>query len=166
MVTGHHRGHPIYWDAERQTWLYQDDSTPAEVDRPCVKCDLMPILEGYDACLGHIPGASSACCGHGVEEGYMVVNGQKRHLPLFRWDWAMDRAAFWLMDLAAILSWFTWTTEKWQWIPALHVHDGITIFAGTYLDEYPRERWCYCEAMHWGAHDGWRPLRYEGRQAI
>ena len=41
----------------------------------------MPTKEGYDACLGHVKGAKSACCGHGVEESYVmyeeneVVNG-------------------------------------------------------------------------------------------
>ena len=32
----------------------------------------MPTKEGYDACLGHIDGAKSACCGHGVEEPYVL----------------------------------------------------------------------------------------------
>lgn len=30
----------------------------------------MPTKEGYDACLGYIKGAKSACCGHGIEEPY------------------------------------------------------------------------------------------------
>jgi hypothetical protein len=72
MVTGHHRGHPIYWDEERQTWLYVDDHSPASVDRPCVACHLMPTPEGHDPCLGHIPSVTSACCGHGVHEGFAV----------------------------------------------------------------------------------------------
>jgi hypothetical protein len=32
----------------------------------------MPTKEGYDACLDHIDGVSSACCGHGVEEPYTI----------------------------------------------------------------------------------------------
>jgi len=32
----------------------------------------MPTPEGYDHCLGHIDGAVSACCGHGVEDPYVV----------------------------------------------------------------------------------------------
>ena len=32
----------------------------------------MPTKEGYDACLGFIEGAKSACCGHGVERAYVV----------------------------------------------------------------------------------------------
>jgi hypothetical protein len=38
----------------------------------------MPTKEGYDACLGYIEGAKSACCGHGVEEGYIVYKDKKR----------------------------------------------------------------------------------------
>jgi len=26
----------------------------------------------YDACLGHIDGATSACCGHGVKQPYIT----------------------------------------------------------------------------------------------
>jgi hypothetical protein len=33
----------------------------------------MPTSEGYDACLGFIPGVESACCGHGVEEPYQMT---------------------------------------------------------------------------------------------
>lgn len=34
----------------------------------------MPTKEGYDACLGHIAGVKSACCGHGVEEPFVIPN--------------------------------------------------------------------------------------------
>jgi len=30
--------------------------------------------EGYDACIGEIKGATHACCGHGVEKGYVKWN--------------------------------------------------------------------------------------------
>lgn len=75
MVTAHSRGHPIRWDAEREAWVYADDGSPATEERPCVKCGEMPTPEGYDACLGDVPGATSACCGHGVEDGYAVYEG-------------------------------------------------------------------------------------------
>lgn len=73
MVTAYQRGHLIYWDPQREAWFYWDDQSPATVERPCVKCDKMPTPEGYDPCLGHIPGAKSACCGHGVEEGFVIT---------------------------------------------------------------------------------------------
>lgn len=46
-------------------------------ERPCVACGLPPTPEGYDACLGFVEGASSACCGHGVEEPYGVVENDR-----------------------------------------------------------------------------------------
>jgi hypothetical protein len=36
----------------------------------------MPTAEGYDACLGHIEDAVSACCGHGVGSSYVVKVGE------------------------------------------------------------------------------------------
>ncbi|HVM30743.1 MAG TPA: hypothetical protein VM305_08275 [Candidatus Limnocylindrales bacterium] len=68
-ATGYRRGHPIAWDGEQ--WRMEDGS-PAE-DRACPKCGQMPTPEGYDACLGHLEGVTSACCGHGVEDKYEVV---------------------------------------------------------------------------------------------
>lgn len=71
MVTGFSRGHPIqYLNGQ---WVYTNDGTPIDQEeRPCVRCGRMPTPEGYDACLGFIPGATSACCGHGVQEGYVI----------------------------------------------------------------------------------------------
>ncbi len=36
---------------------------------PCKRCGKLPTPEGYDACLGYLPGVASACCGHGVKPG-------------------------------------------------------------------------------------------------
>lgn len=66
--TGHKRGHLIYWDGT--TWRYLDDQ-PATTERPCVSCGV--LTDGPDPCLGVLPGVSSACCGHGVEEPYVVM---------------------------------------------------------------------------------------------
>jgi hypothetical protein len=71
MITSHKRG----WEIEyiNNQWVYADDKTPVENnERPCKKCGQMPTKEGYDACLGYIPGATSACCGHGVEDKYII----------------------------------------------------------------------------------------------
>lgn len=70
MATSYQRGNLIRYDG--QQWVYADDGTPADVERPCARCGRMPTPEGYDACLGHIPGATSACCGHGVWEPFVV----------------------------------------------------------------------------------------------
>ena len=69
MITSHSRGHLIYFDGEN--WRYKDNKEINEDKRPCKKCGRMPTIEGYDACLGNIDGAVSACCGHGVENAYI-----------------------------------------------------------------------------------------------
>ena len=38
---------------------------------PCTRCGEPPTKEGYDKCLGHLPGVTAGCCGHGVEPGYI-----------------------------------------------------------------------------------------------
>jgi hypothetical protein len=83
MVTGYLRGHEIYWDEKSNAWLFTDDNSVAveydkdgnriSYERYCKRCGKMPTLEGYDACIGYIKGVKAACCGHGVEDGYRMV---------------------------------------------------------------------------------------------
>lgn len=73
---GTFRGHDAYYDWQAHVWRYADNgmavpSYPAH-ERPCAHCGLPPTPAGEDGCLGHIPGVTSACCGHGVEKGYIV----------------------------------------------------------------------------------------------
>jgi len=80
-VTTYIRGHKVeFLNGE---WVYSDDKTPVSgKERPCKKCGRMPSPEGYDACLGYIPGAESACCGHGIEDGYIIYkDGREEILP-------------------------------------------------------------------------------------
>jgi hypothetical protein len=37
----------------------------------CTRCQKPPTREGHDQCLGRLPGVTAACCGHGVEPGYI-----------------------------------------------------------------------------------------------
>lgn len=37
----------------------------------CVKCKLPRTEKGHDPCLANLPGVKFACCGHGVENGYI-----------------------------------------------------------------------------------------------
>lgn len=52
-------------------WRYKDTGEPLGDTRPCKRCGVPPTPEGYDACSGYIPGAISACCGHGVDDGLL-----------------------------------------------------------------------------------------------
>ena len=70
-ATSHLRGNPIEYDNKR--WVYSDDKSPISVQHPCTRCGEMPTKEGYDACLGHIEGAESACCGHGVVAPILIM---------------------------------------------------------------------------------------------
>jgi hypothetical protein len=60
------RGWPIYFDG---VWKYEDGKPLS--DRPCARCGRPPV-NGMDACLGHLDGVVAACCGHGVEPGYVL----------------------------------------------------------------------------------------------
>lgn len=76
---GHWRGHLII-ERERR-WLYADTGQPVAdaPGRPCGFCGLPNTPEGHDGCLGALPGAVNACCGHGVEaEAYVVLTSGLR----------------------------------------------------------------------------------------
>lgn len=75
MITAYSRGHEIYFDG--QDWRYTDDNTIENDSRPCKRCGRMANADGSDHCIGHIEGAKSACCGHGIEEPYVVMEETK-----------------------------------------------------------------------------------------
>jgi len=70
MIKSHKRGHPILWVDGK--WVFEDTRKPIADNRKCIRCGKFPTKEGYDACLGHVKGVVSACCGHGREEPYEV----------------------------------------------------------------------------------------------
>ena len=74
-ITTYLRGHKVGTSNGRD-WLYCDTLAEFDDSRPCIRCGLMPTKEGHDACLGTIPGVRDACCGHGVEEGYAIGDGE------------------------------------------------------------------------------------------
>lgn len=76
MATSYIRGHKVYYDHTDNTWRYQDtnDAASHTDGRPCKRCEEPPTIEGHDACLGRMPGVTSACCGHGVYKGYEVLD--------------------------------------------------------------------------------------------
>lgn len=73
-ATAYSNGHKICYDDEEKIWKYEDNGADIEKEaRRCSKCEKLPTKEGYDSCIGYIPGLKSACCGHGVEEPYGVT---------------------------------------------------------------------------------------------
>lgn len=78
MPLSYLRGHSInFIDGE---WVYADTLEPTVSNpRPCGRCGKDRTPEGYDACLGHIPGIINACCGHGDDkEVYFILEGGTR----------------------------------------------------------------------------------------
>jgi len=82
MIKSHSRGHEIYHDGN--DWRFSDTGEIATTDRPCAKCGEGPTPEGYDPCLGYVPGVTSACCGHGVEEPYVMVRESIRQFQAIK----------------------------------------------------------------------------------
>jgi len=63
-------GNPMYDDEDGET-RYCEDGTPRSEGKPCVRCGEHATELGHDPCIANIPGAVYACCGHGIEEGYI-----------------------------------------------------------------------------------------------
>jgi hypothetical protein len=69
-------------------WVYCDtDEKIDEVElRACSRCKLYPTPEGHDPCIANLKGVTNACCGHGIEDGYvqlengLVIRGQFDHI--------------------------------------------------------------------------------------
>jgi hypothetical protein len=81
---GYFRGHPVVCLAGEDCERYADDLTPTvdeagtSVERPCVQCGLLAAPDGPDPCLGLLPDVRAACCGHGVDEPYVLLHGTVR----------------------------------------------------------------------------------------
>ena len=76
-VAAHNLGHKIFWDGNSDCWRYDDDNTKCDTHpRACIRCKKLPTKEGYDACQGYVPGATSVCCGHGVSEPIKILEGE------------------------------------------------------------------------------------------
>lgn len=72
-VQGLIRGHVVDWDQGIEAWRYHDTyARVLDPPRTCAHCGITPNASGHDPCLGEIPGAIGACCGHGVYNGYIA----------------------------------------------------------------------------------------------
>ena len=72
-------GRPVKWDADQGKYRYVDTGEFSwEVPhRPCPKCNEVPTEEGHDPCIANLPGVKFACCGHGVEQGYITFEDNR-----------------------------------------------------------------------------------------
>jgi hypothetical protein len=60
-------------------WRYADTGESYDDSRPCGYCGRPRTPEGYDSCIGYIPEAIAACCGHGtISEAYVLFEDGRR----------------------------------------------------------------------------------------
>ncbi len=81
-ASSHFRGHKIECDKEQVAFVFSDTREPTvdtHKDRPCGHCGLHSTPEDHDGCLGTLPGAMNACCGHGdMLDAYVQFWGGRR----------------------------------------------------------------------------------------
>lgn len=67
------KGHNIYYDKVNSCWKYEDNNEIFDKnnERLCKKCGNKSTDKGHDSCLGHLGIIINACCGHGINEGYL-----------------------------------------------------------------------------------------------
>lgn len=83
------RGHEIYYDDEKEEWLYSDNNSSAKIDRPCKRCGVKATIFGHDACLKDLTdciGIVSACCGHGNDDLAYISLKDGRLFVLSEWS--------------------------------------------------------------------------------
>ena len=70
------RGHEIYYDCNTMAWRYKNThKIVKDDDLECPRCNEKPV-DGVDFCLQGLKDCgfiSDACCGHGVEKGYIKL---------------------------------------------------------------------------------------------
>ena len=68
-------GHEITCDVESDNWgdwKYVDSNEAVTSNiRTCVRCNRLPTWDGHDFCVRNLGKVANACCGHGVEVGYI-----------------------------------------------------------------------------------------------
>lgn len=66
-------GHEAYYDEYNNVWKYVDNNEIIDKnnERPCIKCSHIPTQDDHDYCIANLGNVMNACCGHGVEKGYI-----------------------------------------------------------------------------------------------
>lgn len=91
------------WRGHEIEWRYSDTGQLVRElpDRACGHCGRSNTAEGHDGCIGALPGAIGACCGHGDDaDAYVVFESGQRidGEPAATWmEWR--RAALGMLDM-------------------------------------------------------------------
>ena len=63
-------------------WFFRDNGEEVTREsvrrRLCPKCKKPQTPEGHDPCIANLPGVRYACCGHGIETGYILFENGLR----------------------------------------------------------------------------------------
>lgn len=81
-VKGFNRGHEIFLNTKDNEWYYTETNTKVSdnEDIECLRCKKQSIGD-VDFCLYNLKDCGfivSACCGHGVEKGYIMLKDGRR----------------------------------------------------------------------------------------
>ncbi len=71
MIYSYSRGHKIIYI--NNEWVYADNLEKVNDERACKRCGNKPTSEGHDFCIKNRKGVISACCGHGIDKGYVLT---------------------------------------------------------------------------------------------
>ena len=72
MLTSYVHGHEVTSENYGKDWYYEDGTRATRlIIKECPRCKKLPTKKGHDQCISDLPGVEFACCGHGVEEGYI-----------------------------------------------------------------------------------------------
>lgn len=71
MITSYLLGNKIRWCDASKTWLDENGEEPNRAELVCPKCQKKQTKDGHDPCIANLPGVKFACCGHGVDDGYI-----------------------------------------------------------------------------------------------
>lgn len=70
------RGHKAYFDENKNEWLFCDEELNNENVEVCPHCNHTHMSDDCDWCLRELKKCDfiiSACCGHNVEKGYIML---------------------------------------------------------------------------------------------
>jgi hypothetical protein len=75
IPAGYVRGRRTVWSDEKGAHVFEANGEfvplAGGVEPPCPFCGKRAEPNGPDPCLGELPCVESACCGHGVHEGWI-----------------------------------------------------------------------------------------------
>lgn len=76
VATSYIRGHKVFFNENENKWLFCDEQSNNNFVEVCPRCCQPHLPNDCDYCLRPLQKCDyivSACCGHGVEQGYIQL---------------------------------------------------------------------------------------------